>query len=43
MWIAADMVVPPEEMAQVYAYIEDRSLLDALREMGVDPSTVGQQ
>ncbi|MBP9996032.1 MAG: TetR/AcrR family transcriptional regulator C-terminal domain-containing protein [Lachnospiraceae bacterium] len=43
MWIAADMVVPPEEMAQVYVYIEDRSLLDALRELGVDPSTVGQQ
>ncbi len=38
MWIGADMIVPPEEMAEVYAYIEDKSLMDALREMGVDVS-----
>lgn len=41
MWIEADMVVSPEDMAEIYTYIEDKSLLDTVREMGVDPAIQG--
>lgn len=37
MWINSDMTVRPEDMAEIYSYIEDKSLLDTVREMGVDP------
>lgn len=43
MWIKADMIVSPEDMAEIYTYIEDKSLLDTVREMGVDPSIQGQE
>ena len=36
-WINSDMAVRPEDMAEIYAYIEDKSLLDTVREMGVEP------
>lgn len=38
MWIEADMCVPPESMAEIFTYIEDKSLIDVVREMGVDPT-----
>lgn len=43
MWINADMIVAPEDMAEIYTYMEDKSLVDALREMGVDPELQGQE
>ncbi len=43
MWIKADMAVSPEDMAEIYAYIEDKSLLETVREMGVNPLLTGQE
>lgn len=40
MWIEADMCVKPEVMAEIYHYIEDKSLLETVKEMGVDPKSV---
>ncbi len=40
MWIEADMCVPPEQMAEIFTYIEDKSLLDVVREMGVEPELI---
>ena len=36
LWIEADMAVSPENMAEIYKYLEGKSLIDAFRDMGVD-------
>jgi len=43
MWINTGMTVSPEDMAEIYTYIEDKSLLETVREMGVDPTIQGQE
>ena len=30
------MAVSPEDMAEIYKYLEGKSLIDAFRDMGVD-------
>ena len=36
LWIEADMAVSPEDMAEIYKYLEGKSLIDAFKDMGVD-------